>query len=328
MQKKIVFVVMCCFNLCSASIPLVIIGGGPAGLAAGLYGARAKLKETLVITGDLLGGQLTGSGEVENWPGIVRKQGAAIMDDFIAQTESVGVQFLEDSVVKVDFSQSPFTLMTSENGILEADALIIATGSTPKKLGVPGEQEYWGAGVSSCAVCDCFLYGDREVVIVGGGDSAIEEALHLVPYAKKITIFVRSDFMRAVPSMQDKLRKYREKISVIYNSHITQVLGDGSSVTGVRVYDARTGQEYEYPTDGLFLAIGHTPNTELFVDWLDLDANGYVYLPTRSQMTTLPGIFVAGDVADNKFRQAGIAAGSGIQAALEAIEFLRYSQNN
>jgi thioredoxin reductase (NADPH) len=308
-------------------IPIVVIGGGPAGLAAGMYGARSKF-DTLVITGELPGGQLTGSGEVENWPGIIRKRGADIMDDFVEQVAGVGACFLDDIVEEVDFSESPFRIFTLENGIIEAEAVIIATGSYPRKLHVSGETRYWGSGISSCAICDCFLYTGREVGVVGGGDSAIEEVLHLVPYAKKITLFVRGSRMRAAQAMQDKLTLYPDQISIIYNVGIDEVVGDGKTVTGVLIVDRKTDIRYHYSLDGLFLAIGHTPNTKIFKHWLRLDSEGFFNLPTRSQMTEIPGVFVAGDVADKHFRQAGIAAGSGIQAALEAIDFLRYSRND
>lgn len=310
------------FAFCDQPVPLVIIGSGPAGLSAALYGARAKVK-TLVITGSEPGGQLMGSGEVENWPGIQRKSGAEIMDGLFEQTESLGVEFLYDSIESVDFSQTPFMLKTLESGSIKAQAVIIATGSHPRKLHIPGESLYWGSGVSSCAVCDCFLYEGKKVAIVGGGDSAVEEALHLMPYAKKITIFVRKPHMRAAACMQDKLLLYPDKVEVVYTTEVQEVLGDGTVVTGLRVKNNRTQQESVFPVDGLFLAIGHLPCTELFKKHLDLASDQYICLTQRTQSTQIPGIFVAGDVADNRFRQAGVAAGTGIQAALEALEFLR-----
>jgi thioredoxin reductase (NADPH) len=303
---------------------MVVVGSGPAGCAAALYGARASMS-TLVITGDTIGGQLIGSHEVENWPGIIKKSGAEIMEDLHAQVQSFGAAFLYDAVVDIDVSQQPFLLTTRENGIIHARSVILATGSTPKLLNVPGEDLYWGNGVSSCAVCDCFLFKNKEVIVVGGGDSAIEEALQLAGYATHVTLVVRGPALRAAPHGQEKLKEYSDKISMRYNSVITEIVGDDEQgVTGVMMRDVITGQESFFATDGVFLAIGHTPNTQFFGQVITLDATGHVSLAGRSQATNIPGVFVAGDVADNRFKQAAKAAGDGVQAALEAIDFLRF----
>lgn len=321
-----VLVVCGCWALCAEHYNVVVIGGGPAGSAAAIYTGRANLS-TLLITGDTPYGQLAGSHEVENWPGILKKSGTEIMEDLHAQVGSFGVQFLYDAVTNVDFSKRPFTLSTREQGAFETDAVVIATGSSPKKLGVPGEDAFWGNGVSSCAVCDCFLFRDKDVVVVGGGDSAVEEAIQLVGYARSVTIVVRSATMRAAVHGQEKLRNYGDKIKIIYNSAITEIVGDAQQgVTGVVLFDAQTQRHVTMPIDGVFLAIGHIPNTELFKKWLTFDATGHILLADHSQATIIPGVFAAGDVADNRFKQAGKAAGDGIQAGMEAVDFVRFAQ--
>lgn len=313
-----------CENFRHAS--LVILGSGCAGLEAALFAARDKVENIIVITGPTIGGLLTGSYEVENWPGIDRKSGAAIMEICLEKVRLRGVELLEDSAIAVDFSQRPFIITTEENGAIHADAVIIATGSSPKMLGIPGEQEYWGAGVSSCAICDGFLYEGLDVAIAGGGDSAITEALHLVHHARTVTVFVRRPIMRASLSAQDKLADYENQIFIEYNKEIIEVIGDGVTVNTLVIHDITTGELQKRLFNGLFLAIGHTPNTQIFSEWLPLDDDGTIMLAGRSQKTIIPGVFVAGDVADNRFRQAAIAAGSGAQAGFEACEFLRYAE--
>ncbi len=301
--------------------PIVIIGSGPAGLAAGLYAGWSKFN-SFVIRGNYPGGQLMGAGEVQNIPGIRPKNGADIMKDFEDQTLSLGAEFVDGSVTSVDFSQWPFVIQLDNGKTMRALSVIITTGAAARKTGVPGEEEYWGRGVSVCAVCDAFLYQNKDVVIIGGGDAAIEQALHLAPYAKSITIFVRKDRMRAASRMQDKIRNH-EKITIVYNKEITSINGDGDAVTSIGLQDANSGEITNFACDGVFLAIGHNPNTQLFQSSFDLSKDGYINLESRSQETAIPGIFAAGDVADSKFRQAIIAAGSGAQAALEAVNFLR-----
>lgn len=327
-MKKI-FLMISCFQVAFSAhvdgdvsvIPLLIIGSGPAGLMAGVYGGRAKLP-TMIISGPEPGGQLMGAAEVENMPAIKRMPGAVIMDTLREQAESFGAQIVEDTVIALDCSTWPFRVTTEQRGELSALALIIATGSVPRCLGIPGEQQYWSAGVSACSICDCFLFEDKEVAIVGGGDSAIEYAMNLVNYARHVTIFVRKPMMRAAQSVQDRIKNH-EKITVIYEKEILEVLGDGEVMTGLRVRDIDSGEETVMPFDGLFLAIGHVPNTELCSSWVSLTPRGYIELKPGSQATSIPGVFAAGDVADPYFKQVGIAAASGIQATLEAVEFLR-----
>lgn len=303
---------------------IVIIGGGPAGWSAAMEAARARVS-VLVVAGNNDGGQLTASHMVENIPAVKAKPGFEIMNDLRDQALSCGAQLLTDTVVGVDFDARPFRITTSGNDMVQARSVIIATGSTPKKLGVPGEERFWGYGVSSCAVCDCFLYSNRSVVVVGGGDSAIEEALQLVEYASNITILVRSQVMRASNWMQEKLKKHVHKITILYDVTVQEICGTNEQgVIGVRIREGADNKESVVSTDGVFLAIGHVPNSSLFTKWLSVDEKGYLILHSRSQATVLPGVFVAGDVADPHFKKAYIAMSSGGQAALEAVHFVRY----
>lgn len=298
--------------------PIVIIGSGPAGLSAGIYGARAN-RETLIIEGNEPGGLLTKTTTVENWPGEVSIQGPDIVKKMREHAEHLGVSFLADSVESVDLSQWPFVITTGDGLELHALTLIIATGANPRKLNIPGEDL---SGVSSCAVCDAPFYTkEDEVAVVGGGDSAIEEACWLARYAKSVTILVRGPKMRAAASMQDRLKDY-PSIKVLYNVQPQEVLGDGEKVTGVRLMDA-AGNEQELAISGLFLAIGHIPNSQLFKGQIDLDGNGYIMLRGRSQETSVEGVFAAGDVEDHVYRQARVAEGSGVKAGLDAESFLQ-----
>ncbi len=305
-------------------VPIVVIGSGPAGLSAGLYGARAALY-TVVFEGSKPGGQLTETTYVENWPGIPKMLGTKIMDQSRKQAQLMGALTINDTISEVDFSSWPFILRTDEGHEINALSVVIATGSYPRMLShsetVPGEVEYWGNGVTSCAVCDAPFYKGKKVVVIGGGDSAVEEATLLTSYASSVTMLVRKDTMRAAAAMQARLKDY-PKIKVLYNTKITEVLGDGTVVTGVRLFDTKDKNCYILDTDGVFLAIGHEPTTKLFKKWLSLDSHGYINLQGCTQKTSLPGIFAAGDVSDPTYKQAGVAAGNGIKAALEAIEFL------
>lgn len=299
--------------------PIVIIGSGPAGLSAGLYGARAK-KNTLVIEGPKPGGLLTETSYVENWPGFKAILGKDLMKELHGQAAHFGAQFLEDTVEKVDFSSWPYVITTEDGKTIHALTLIIATGASPISLGVPGEQEYWGKGVTTCAICDAPFYQDKEVIVVGGGDSAIAEAIQLSGYAKKITIMVRKDKMKAVPTNQELLAGF-PKVSVQYNVEVKKIQGNENHVTGVEVYNNKTKTTDIMPIDGVFLAIGHKPNTQLFTGKVKLD-NGYIAVNNRTQATSIPGVFAAGDVEDHRYRQAGISSGDGIKAALDADMFL------
>lgn len=300
--------------------PIVVIGSGPAGLSAGLYGARAK-KKTLIIEGNLPGGLLTETSYVENWPGYKAILGKDLMKELKDQVAHFGAEFLEEAVEKVEFSQWPYVIQTEDGKTMYALAVIIATGASPSLLNVPGEKEYWGKGVTTCAICDAPFYKDKEVVIVGGGDSAISEALQLAAYAKKITILVRKDAMRAAASNQDLLLGYPH-ISVMYNIEVHKITGDNNHVTGVELYNNKEKATKTMPIDGVFLAIGHKPNTKLFKGLVRLDDNGYIVLNGHTQATSVPGVFAAGDVEDHRYRQAGVSAGKGIAAALDADAFL------
>lgn len=299
----------------------LVIGGGPAGLVAAMEIARAKYHVAVVAPDS---GQLVGSHDVENIPGIPAKPGAEIMDDLQKQVASFGAEFINDRVTAVDFDKAPYRLVTQENGILEAKTIIIATGSSAKKLGIPGEQEFWGRGVSSCAVCDCFLYTNKKVVIIGGGNSAIDEALQLAEYAREVTILVRGNEMRADAWGQDKVRE-KKNISIRYTIDVLEVLGDEEhGVTAIQIRDTATGLTQKMVIDGVFLAIGHKPNSDLFKKWIATDAQGYIILNGRSQATAVPGVFVAGDVADPVYKKAYIAMGAGGQAGLEAVHYVRF----
>lgn len=306
-------------------VPIAIIGSGPAGLNAALYGARAGLY-TVVFEGKAPGGQLVGTTYVENWPGIPKMLGADLVAQNKKQAEAFGALMVPEVIAEVDFSQWPYTLKTEDGQEVRALSVIIATGSNPRRLSemtpVKGESEYWGYGVTSCAICDAPFYRGKRVVVIGGGDSAVEEATLLTAYADKVTMLVRGPQLRAAAAMQARLKDH-PKINVLYNTKIEEILGDSKVVTGVRLVDTKEQKTYDFPTDGVFLAIGHTPNTGLFKQALALDEHGYISLKDRSQKTNVPGIFVAGDVADPRYRQAGVAAGDGIKAALEAIEFLQ-----
>ncbi|MDZ4098051.1 MAG: FAD-dependent oxidoreductase, partial [Methylophilaceae bacterium] len=276
---------------------------------------------TLVLTGDMPGGLITETGFVENWPGSTKILGSEIADNLRKQAELQGAQYLDDTVTRVDFSCWPFKIYTEGDRCIQALSVIIATGSAPRKLGIPGEKEYWGAGVSACAVCDAPLYRGKEVLVIGGGDSAIEEAVLLSQYAQKVTVLVRRESMRASQHMQERLLAY-PNISVQYNIQPQEVVGAQGLATGLKVLDAATHEQRTIPAQGVFLAIGHEPNTKLFKDFIALDeVTGNIKLANDSKQTSLEGVFAAGDV-ERRRRQACVAAGSGAEAALDAKEFL------
>jgi thioredoxin reductase (NADPH) len=299
---------------------LIIIGGGPAGYTAALYAARANLNP-LVIEGISFGGQLMITSDVENYPGYAEGVlGPEMMRDFRAQAERFGAEFITDDVSRVDFSQRPFRVYVDEKEYL-AEAVIVATGANARQLGLPSEQQFQGRGVSYCAVCDAAFFREKRVVVVGGGDSAMEEATFLAKFASKVTIVHRRDDFRASPIMVDRARA-NDKIEFVTNAVVEEVLGDGMRVTGVRLRDLRTDETTELETDGLFVAIGHDPSTKLFLDQLDHDAAGYLTTNPRSTETNIPGVFAAGDVQDHVYRQAVTAAGSGCMAALDAERYI------
>lgn len=299
---------------------IVVIGSGPAGLASALYGARGG-RDVLVIEGNTPGGLLMQTTEVENWPGELSIMGPELMFKMREQVKRFEVEFLADAVEKVDVRNWPFHIVTEGGQSIYALSVIISTGANPRKLNIPGEDTYWGSGVTSCATCDAPFFKGEEVVVIGGGDSAVEEAMQLAKYACHVTVLVRSNKMRAASRMQTRLKEYKN-VSVQYNLSPKEVVGDGTKVTGIRLLNAVTQKDFVMPISGVFLATGHDPNTKLFEGQITLAPSGHIELDTRTQQTSMPGVFAAGDVADNKYRQAIVSAGDGVKAALDAIHFL------
>jgi thioredoxin reductase (NADPH) len=298
---------------------LIIIGGGPAGYTAALYAARANL-EPLVIEGFQWGGQLMITSDVENYPGYAEGVlGPEMMKDFRRQAERFGAEFVSDDVTRVDLSEQPFRVWVGDEEY-RAEAVIVATGANARQLGLESEVALQGRGVSYCAVCDAAFFRERNVVVVGGGDSAMEEATFLTKFATKVTVVHRRDEFRASQIMEDRARA-NDKIEFITNSVVEEVLGE-AGVTAVKIRDVNTGELTELPADGVFVAIGHDPNTRLFVDWLDLDAGGYIITKPGSTETNIEGVFAVGDVVDHVYRQAVTAAGMGCMGALDAERWL------
>jgi thioredoxin reductase (NADPH) len=306
---------------------VIIIGGGPAGYTAALYAARANMSP-LLIEGFNWGGQLMITSEVENYPGYEDGiMGPEMMAEFRAQAGRFGTTFITDDVTRVDFSERPFKVFIGDEEHL-AQTVIVATGATARQLGLESERALHGRGVTYCATCDGSFYRDREVVVVGGGDSAMEEALFLTKFATKVTIVHRRDEFRASQIMIDRARNH-EKIEILTPYTVEEVLGiENGKLTGVRLRNIETGEARDYPTDGLFVAIGHDPTTKLFVEALDHDENGYLITAGKSTETNIPGVFAAGDVQDHVYRQAITAAGSGCAAALDAERFLAESEGH
>jgi len=300
---------------------LIIIGGGPAGYTAALYAARANLSP-LVIEGLVWGGQLMITSDVENYPGYPEGVlGPVMMQEFRTQAERFGAEFLTDDVTRVDFSERPFRVYVGDEEH-RAWTVIVATGANARQLGLDTEVSLQGRGVSYCAVCDAAFFRDKGVVVVGGGDSAMEEATFLAKFATKVTVVHRRDEFRASPIMVDRAQQ-NEKIEWALNSVVEGVLGEEvGKVTGVVLRDVHTGETRELEADGLFVAVGHDPNTKLFLDWLDHDNGGYLVTMPGSTKTNIDGVFAAGDVQDHVYRQAVTAAGSGCMAALDAERFL------
>ena len=298
---------------------LIIIGSGPAGLTAALYTARADLSP-LVIEGSKPGGQLMGTTIVENWPGTKSITGPELMKDMKEHVQKFGTTFLSEHVVKVDFSQRPFTLWTNKDKKLQTESVVIATGASPNRLRCPGEEEYWGKGVTTCAVCDGVFYKDKDVVVVGGGDTAMESAAFLIKFARSITIVQIEDSLTASVAMQKRVVD-NEKVTILYSSTISEVKGDGTRVQSVIITHQDTKETEEIPTQGLFLAIGLNPNTEPFKGQIELDKAGYVKVENETK-TSVEGVFCAGDVHDYRYKQAITAAGSGCKAALDAENYL------
>ena len=299
----------------------LIIGGGPAGYTAAIYASRAALAPVL-YEGMEPGGQLTTTTVVENFPGFPEGIDAnALMDGMRRQAARFGADIRRGSVVKVDFSARPFRVDTDGGQTLEAEAVIIATGATARYLGLPSEQKFRGSGVSACATCDGFFYRKKDVAVVGGGDTACEEATYLAGLCRKVYMIVRRDVFRASRAMQEKVLS-TPNIEVLWNSNTQEVLGDEGGVTGARLVNNKDGKVFDIRIDGFFLAIGHHPNTELFAPWVRTDENGYIVTEPDSCRTGIDGVFAAGDVQDPRFRQAVTAAASGCKAALEVEKFL------
>ena len=297
---------------------VIIIGSGPAGYTAAIYAARANLS-VLMLQGYQVGGQLMLTSDVENYPGFEEGiLGPPMMEKFEAQARRFGTEVIPEDVIAIDFSKRPFKV-TTDSGEYQARAIIISTGASAKWLGLPSEQRLQGRGVSACATCDGFFFKNKDVAVIGGGDTSMEEAIFLTRYVNHVTVIHRRNTLRASKIMQDRAFK-NLKISFIWDTDVTEVLGE-NEVTGLRLHNVKTDEESILPVQGFFLAIGHKPNTDLFKGILDMDKVGYI-IPVEHTMTNIPGVFAAGDVTDHRYRQAVTAAGDGCRAAIDAERWL------
>ncbi|MEM3431262.1 MAG: thioredoxin-disulfide reductase [Candidatus Micrarchaeia archaeon] len=298
---------------------VIIIGSGPAGLTAAIYAARAELKP-IVISGMQPGGQISQTTLVENYPGFPDGiMGPELMDNMRKQAEKFETRFIDEEVVSVDFRNRPFTIRT-ETKELKSKAVIIATGATAKWLGVPGESKLIGKGVSGCATCDGFFFKGKDVAVIGGGDTALEDAMFLTKFANSVTVIHRRDQLRASKIMQERAFA-NQKIKFIWDTIVTEIIGE-EKVTGIRIKNVKTGEEKEMNIDGVFVAIGHSPATSLFKGQIEIDENGYIIKKENSE-TSIKGVFVAGDVADKRYKQAIVAAGDGCKAAMDVEKYLQ-----
>lgn len=309
----------------SSHYEIIIIGTGPAGLTAAIYSARANRK-TLILEGPEPGGQLMTTTEVENYPGFAEGvQGPEMMEIFRKQAQRFNAETKYETVTEVDLLHQPFTIKTDADATYTADAVIIATGARAKRLEIPSEQEYYGFGISGCATCDGFFYRGKNVIVVGGGDTAMEDALYLANLANSVTLVHRREEFRASKIMLQRAQNH-PKIKIITNAVIDEFYGEtkgfGKSLTGVKLRNTKTNEITDMPIDGVFLAIGHTPNTDLFKNVLETDSVGYLITKNKSTYTNLPGVFACGDVQDPVYRQAVTAAGSGCAASIDADRWL------
>lgn len=301
---------------------VLIIGSGPAGYTAAVYAARAML-EPAIVAGLQPGGQLTITTDVENYPGFPEVLGPDLMEKFKEHALKFGTAFYEDTIIDVDFSKRPFTMTGDGGTIYTADAVIIATGAQAKWLGLPSEEKFQGFGVSACATCDGFFYRGKEVMVVGGGNTAVEEALFLTNFASKVTLVHRRDSLRAEKMLQQRLFD-NEKVEVLWDTTLVEILGDSDplGVTGVQLRNTKTDEEFTRDTHGVFIAIGHKPATHIFNGHVEMNEGGYIVTAPDSTATNIPGVFATGDVSDEIYRQAVTAAGLGCMGALEAERFL------
>ncbi len=302
---------------------VLILGSGPAGLTAAIYAARAGL-EPLLVHGIQPGGQMTITTDVENYPGFADViQGPWLMEQMTEQAAHVGTKLIHDIVTAVDFTTRPFKATGDSGDTYTGDAVIVSTGAQAKWLGLDSETRFQGFGVSACATCDGFFFRDKEVAVVGGGNTAVEEALYLTNHASKVTLLHRRDELRAEKILQDRLFRH-PKVEILWDTVLDEVLGeeDPFGVTGIRVRNVKSGDTRDIALDGVFIAIGHSPNTEMFKGVLDMDAEGYLITAADSTATNIPGVYAAGDVQDKIYRQAVTAAGTGCMAALEAEKFI------
>ena len=303
------------------STRLLIIGSGPAGYTAAVYASRALL-DPVLLQGFQPGGQLTITTEVENWPSVIETQGPDLMQAFEAHAKTVGTEIIMDHVNTLDLSTRPFTATCDSGTVWKADAVVLATGAQAKWLGLPSEEKFKGFGVSACATCDGFFYRGKDVLVIGGGNTAVEEALYLANLASKVTLVHRRDELRAEAILQKRLMEH-PKIEVVWDHVLDEVLGtDSDGVTGARLAHAKTGGTREISAAGVFIAIGHAPASELVRDQLETHMGGYVVTEPDSTATSIPGVFAAGDITDHVYRQAVTSAGMGCMAALEAERFL------